>query len=150
MEGLPARIVAKIAVDATTGCWLWTAAVDDDGYGRVSWERRNRKAYRIVWTLLRGPIPSGLEPDHQCRVRLCVNPDHLELVTHAVNVARGHLGQTLRLKFSAPRTCPQNHPIVGRNLIVSTTKAGHPNRKCRACANAAAARSRGRQAPSAG
>lgn len=143
---LPPRIVAKIVVDDASGCWLWAAALDDQGYGRVSWEGRNRKAYRIVWLLLREAIGEGLELDHVCKVRRCVNPDHLEPVTHAENVGRGELGETLRSKYAAPRNCPQGHALEGDNLIVASTKAGHPNRKCRTCRDAAVARFKERKA----
>lgn len=143
VEVLPGRIRAKISLD-DAGCWLWTAATDPDGYGRVGWEGRNRKAHRIVYQLLRGSLPAEL--DHTCRIRHCVNPAHLEDVSHAENVGRGDLGETLRRKFAAPRSCPQGHPMVGDNLLVQKTKAGHPNRKCRICARAAMARFKAKRA----
>ena len=143
MESLPARIRSKISVSAD-GCWLWTAAVDDQGYGRVGWEGKNRKAYRVVYLLLRGSIEEGKELDHLCRVRLCVNPDHLEPVTHAVNMERGELRRVLREKWSAPRTCPQGHPMTGENLVIRKSR-GRPNRKCRICEKAAIARFKERQ-----
>lgn len=81
-------------IDATGDCWEWTGSLDIHGYGSLSvkvgeskW--RNRKAHRLVWAALVGPPPDGLTPDHLCRIRRCVNPDHLEWVTNRVNVLRG-------------------------------------------------------------
>lgn len=74
------------------GCWLWTGALTIDGYGSVyfSPEKKGLMAHRVVYELLRGPIPDGLQIDHLCRNTRCVNPDHLEPVTQRVNVRRGH------------------------------------------------------------
>jgi hypothetical protein len=72
------------------GCWLWTAAVSEAGYGVFSLEGgANAPAHRFSYELYRGAIPDGLSLDHLCRVRRCVNPWHLEPVTHKVNVQRG-------------------------------------------------------------
>lgn len=72
-----------------TGCWLWTGPLDRQGYGRLKRFNGNTLAHRAVYTLLVGPITYGLTLDHLCRVRHCVNPDHLEPVTHAENCRRG-------------------------------------------------------------
>lgn len=76
-------------VDKTDTCWLWTGSKTTRGYGRVSWDRRTTGAHRVSYQALVGPIPEGLELDHLCRVKHCVNPDHLEPVTHSENVRRG-------------------------------------------------------------
>jgi hypothetical protein len=67
-------------------CWQWTGTTSN-GYGKYGsiW------AHRFSWELLRGPIPHNLEVDHLCRNRGCVNPEHLEIVSHRENVRRGHL-----------------------------------------------------------
>jgi hypothetical protein len=81
----------KLGVDT---CVLWRWAIDKDGYGRFT--RRNEvtgvPAHRWVWEQVRGPIPPGMELDHTCRTRLCVNPRHLEVVTRTENNQRttGH------------------------------------------------------------
>ena len=68
------------------GCWLWTGRVNKStGYG----EQANDLAHRLFYESLVGEIPAGLELDHLCRVHRCVNPSHLEAVTHRVNVLRG-------------------------------------------------------------
>lgn len=91
------RFWAKVSIppDVITGCWLWTAARSDGGYGifgRGAWATvRTTIAHRLSYEVVKGPIPLGLQLDHLCRVRHCVNPAHLEAVTGATNVQRGLL-----------------------------------------------------------
>jgi hypothetical protein len=78
-------------VDARGPCWLWTAGQTSNGYGRFGLTSRDKRlAHRFAWELLIGQVPEGLQLDHLCRVRLCVNPDHLEPVTPQENWARSH------------------------------------------------------------
>lgn len=72
-----------------TSCWIWDGYISPEGYGRFGQQSGSIQAHRAVWERLNGPIPEGLEPDHLCRQRACVRPDHLELVTHPENVRRG-------------------------------------------------------------
>lgn len=71
------------------GHWYWTGCISDNGYGQIGVGTGIMHAHVVAWQLFRGPIPAGLEPDHTCRIRHCINPDHLELVTHAENCRRG-------------------------------------------------------------
>jgi hypothetical protein len=82
------RIHAKAVLSGD--CWLWTGAIDNGGYANFRHDGRSQKAHRVLWELLNGPVPEGLELDHLCSVRHCVNPDHLEPVTHVENIRRGH------------------------------------------------------------
>lgn len=82
------RLLARYSVEPN-GCWRWTGSLTGRGYGHFSIRSRYYQAHRLTYILLVGPIPDGLEPDHLCRNRWCVNPAHLELVTHAVNGQRG-------------------------------------------------------------
>jgi len=76
-------------VEKTDSCWLWIAARDRKaGYGTIGYQGKVVKAHRLAYEMLVGPIPSDREIDHLCRVRNCVNPEHLELVTHAENMRR--------------------------------------------------------------
>ena len=73
-------------------CWLWTGVIEHHGYGRAQLRGVLWYAHRLVWTALMGAIPEGHDIDHLCRVRACVNPDHLEVVTRRVNINRGRTG----------------------------------------------------------
>jgi hypothetical protein len=89
-------------VQKADGCWLWTGALVR-GYGSFRAESgRHVYAHRWAWEAARGPIPSGLELDHLCCAPACVNPEHLEPVTHRENTVRarrGAIADNLRRKF---------------------------------------------------
>jgi hypothetical protein len=76
-------------VDPETGCWLWQKAKTSQGYGNVRFQGKNYVAHVLAYLLAHGPKPEGLDLDHICRNRNCVNPDHLEPVTRQENLARG-------------------------------------------------------------
>lgn len=82
-------------VDKSGDCWLWTAALNNEGYGVffvtvAKGKYATRLAHRIALELSGIEVPEGLEPDHLCRTSNCVRPDHLELVTHQVNMVRAY------------------------------------------------------------
>lgn len=104
------------------GCSEWTGTKDKDGYGRSGRALAHREAYIAVF----GPIPPGLELDHLCRNRACVNPYHLEPVTHYENMRRSKL---------AVRThCVNGHPFDAENTYLRPKRQG---RGCRECVRAA-------------
>lgn len=72
-------------------CWLWTAGLFRLGYGAFWFHHNQEYAHVVSFRLEKGAIPHGTELDHLCRVRHCVNPDHLEPVTHAENMRRSPL-----------------------------------------------------------
>lgn len=113
LEKLPARIRRKIDVDHA-GCWLWRAAKNGKGYGLVNDQGRTRTAHRYVFELLRGPLIEGLVIDHLCRVRHCVNPQHMEQVTQCENSMRG---DTVNARNAAKTHCPKGHALSGANLV---------------------------------
>lgn len=84
----PALFAAKVR-RLPSGCWQWTGAIDKTGYGRFTIGRgRSQAAHRFAYELHVGPILPGLDLDHLCRNRWCVNPAHLEPVTRSVNLSR--------------------------------------------------------------
>ena len=109
-------------------CWLWVAARIGNGYGNFWDGHRVVLAHRFAYELLVGPIPDGLEPDHLCRVRHCVNPAHLEPVTHGENARRGEAGLVMNALQRAVTHCPKGHAYTAEN---TSWWQGH--RKCRAC-----------------
>jgi hypothetical protein len=86
-----AELLDRCQDDAITGCWLWPST----SYGRVRHGGKVLPVHRLVYELMIGPIPDGLEIDHLCSTPQCCNPMHLEPVTHAENIRRGtrHLAQ---------------------------------------------------------
>ena len=115
-----ARFRAKLAryEVAPSGCWLWTGSIRDDGYGVTGIMGQPRLAHRLVYELERGDIPRGMVLDHLCRVRRCVNPDHLEVVTIAENTRRGTGAELARAHQLAKTHCKRGHPLSGDNIII--------------------------------
>jgi len=69
-------------------CWIWKGYIQPNGYGQLRVMEKIKYAHRVYYERAKGPIPDGLQIDHLCRVKTCVNPDHLEAVTSAVNHQR--------------------------------------------------------------
>jgi hypothetical protein len=127
---LPSGIRARIVVEPAPGCWLWKGAVHYGGYGTYTARHGDKRyAHRMVYELLVGPIPDGLDLDHLCRVRSCVNPDHLEPVTRRENLLRGETDAARRAAMTA---CERGHPFTPENTYVKPSGA----RECRPCRRA--------------
>lgn len=80
---LESRFHAKVA--SRDGCWLWGAFIDKAGYGRIGSGSDVLYAHRVSYEIHVGPIPGGVEIDHKCRNRSCVNPEHLQAVSRKRN-----------------------------------------------------------------
>lgn len=108
------------------GCWLWIGGRDSQGYGEIWTGEAMRRVHQIVYELLVGLVPAGLQLDHLCRVRHCCRPDHLEPVTRRENIARGKGFTAINGRKVA---CHAGHPFEGANLYI--TPDG--KRSCREC-----------------
>ena len=131
MDSLGQRIESHIERVPFSGCWIWLANIRN-GYGRTitgsrtDGSRRLASVHRLLYEKKYGPIETGMEIDHLCRVRCCVNPEHLESVTPKVNRLRGvgFYAQNARKTH-----CAKGHPYDEENTIVKNN--GH--RLCYAC-----------------
>lgn len=124
------KAMDRISPEPNSGCWLWTAAVTTGGYATMVIHGRRITVHRWLYEHYNGPVPTGLELDHKCRVRCCVNPDHLEPVTHTVNVRRG----TSPWALNASKThCVRGHEFVPENVRIRVSSAGNPERICLIC-----------------
>jgi len=115
--------------EPNSGCWLWDGPISKRGYGgfmRVGPRGDNKQVepHKFSYLLHKGPVPAGLEIDHLFRVRDCVNPDHLEAVTHAVNMRRGG--------NAAKTHCPKGHKYTPENTRIHTGG----RRQCKECSRA--------------
>ena len=115
-----------LKVKKTPSCWNWIGEITDKGYGRLQNGYKRVKAHRYFYELFVGKIPVGLEIDHLCRNKKCVNPKHLELVTHRENIIRAWAER----KKNTPN-CPNGHPYSGKNLYIYFDKK--KNLRWRAC-----------------
>jgi hypothetical protein len=134
----PVGWAERIAVGATLGagdCWLWQGRLDREGYGRFRFvsdgAKRMTGAHRAAWLALRSDIPPGLVVDHLCRVRRCVNPFHMEIVTVKVNTRRGELrGKVGRRSNPAGQRCGTHGREDGYEY---RNPAGYTAWTCRIC-----------------
>lgn len=114
------RFIPKFIVQPDS-CWYWVAGKDGDGYGNFYYRGQHLGAHRVSFFHWRGNIPKGLEVDHLCRIRHCVNPDHLEIVSKKENVLRGN---GTAAKHARKTHCIRGHRLGGNNVIPSSAKRG--------------------------
>ena len=96
-QSLSGNMEKGYIVNPQTGCWEWTRCKDSKGYGLVCVAGKMQRAHRYMYEQCNGPLEEGVQLDHLCRNHSCINPDHVEPVTNAVNTQRG-----LRAKLTWP------------------------------------------------
>jgi hypothetical protein len=126
------RVFAKIDKQDGDGCWMWTGGMCANGYGGAYYKGRQTCAHRIVYEILVGPIPKGLQLDHLCKVRRCVNPLHLEPVTPQENTLRSSAPDAQRRRHSAQTHCKNGHIYSADNTYTRIRK-GYIIRQCKQC-----------------
>lgn len=127
----PLRFYDKVMPEPMSGCWLWMASLDHGGYARYRHNGKSYIAHRASYEMHVGPIPPGLDIDHKCRVRSCVNPDHLEPVTRSENLGRSSLmGRSINHRNSQKTHCKHGHPFNEENTVIITATGG---RRCKEC-----------------
>ena len=109
------------------GCWEWSGYLDRDGYGRFG----QKAAHRFAYLLTGNKLVDGMDIDHLCRNRKCVNPKHLEQVTRRENIRRGDTGIHKRTKT----VCIRGHAFDDENTYFYTTRIGKTARQCRKCSS---------------
>ena len=115
-------------IERTPTCWIWAGSRDRGGYGMLRIDRVRHWAHRLAYEEWVGAIPDGLEIDHLCRRHDCVNPKHLEPVTHRENMRRGISPAAHALRFDR---CIHGHEFDDANTY---RPPGNPGRRiCRTC-----------------
>lgn len=125
------RMLSKISINHITKCWNFCGSITKKGYGRFCDRNVGRLAHTVAWEIFVGPIPSGKQIHHVCENKICVNPEHLIIVT-----PKEHTHLTLNsLGFvnSKKTHCPYGHQLSGNNLV--GWKLRHGMRNCRTCLN---------------
>lgn len=126
----PWRFWSKVE-RADNGCWQWMGGRTTNGYGSClnyleqGEQRKTIHAHRLSWLIAHGSIPDGLQIDHLCRNRLCVNPGHLEPVTQRENL---HRGDTMAAHNASKTHCKSGHAFSEANTRQTAT-----GRICRQC-----------------
>ena len=142
------RIIDGCSPEPMSGCWLWKLCTAGHGYalltiGRRSDGTRKRVAGHVLsYVHFKGPIPEGLELDHKCRTPSCVNPDHLEPVTHQENMRRGFGASGLNYRKTS---CKWGHLFDENNTFIYRHPSGRVSRRCKECNNERQRKKRGYQ-----
>src|SRR6516162_1404227 len=117
INDVPQRYRKRIQIDPETGCWLWMGCKSKRGYVYIGFFGRNFLCHRFIFELLIGSVPQGFELHHKCKIRHCVNPDHLDVVTRLQHKTQHHITH-----------CKKGHELTPEN-----TFTWKHVRKCRIC-----------------
>lgn len=118
---------------SSEGCWQWMGTKDQDGYGLFWLNGSRKRAHRVSYEWMKGLIPEELELDHLCKNPSCVNPNHLESVSHQENCKRGEGGKKTGEKNKQKMNCPKGHPYNKENTYVRFSSKRNSCRICRTC-----------------
>ena len=135
-DNVRARLDRYSVPEPNSGCWLWLAALDGRGYGKLCVRGRYRIAARLAYELAVGPIPSGLDLRHRCGVKACVNPEHLDPAPRRETLKGGR--QANREKTH----CAKGHPYSPENTR-HRLRNGYRCRRCMWCSLESTWRRRG-------
>src|SRR3990167_1602271 len=127
LKGQPLEQRFWSRVKKTADCWLWQGHTNAYGYGAIYSDGLNRYEHHIVLELMGKKVPAGLQVDHTCRVRNCVNPDHLDFVTSKENTLRG---ESFSAQHARKTHCVRGHEYTPENTYVRSRGSG---RDCRIC-----------------
>ena len=128
LRGVPLvdRLMYRTAL-MDNGCWLWLGATNAKGYGHIRSVENGPliSVHRVAYELANGAVPEGLEVDHLCFERACLNPDHLEAISHTDNVRRGRHNQN-----HGKAECINGHAFDDANTSIDSLG----KRVCKTCA----------------
>ena len=121
-----------------SSCWIWQKSCFPSGYAQFKAQKKNWRAHRYAYELIKGKIPEGLTLDHLCRVKNCVNPDHLEAVSFEENnkrVPKDIICQRGHVRIPGTRRCgecskviPSRHPEARRKAYLKKKERTHGSR----------------------
>jgi hypothetical protein len=135
------RFWSRVIGTEFTQCWQWAGSKDRHGYGRIWVSGHETGAHRFAYEALIVAVPDGLDLDHLCRNRSCVNPWHMEPVTRRENVMRGN---SIQSRNARKTHCPRGHPYDEENTKITGRPGRNLGRECRICIRSRRKIARGR------